>query len=197
MPAEDRWRERLGAWVAEAQDWCHGRNPWVRLPLLLWMAWIGVQHLGNADYQSWFKPLTLGLHEAGHLLLGWFGSAFLTMAGGTLVQLAAPVATAAMFRRQPDWFGISVAGAWLADSAYDVALYMADAREMDLPLVTVGDGECFDVCHDWHFLLRETGLLGWDTTLAGGLRLAAFVVLWVSVAFGAWLLWRMARLRSD
>ena len=53
--------------------------------------------------------------------------------------------------------------------------------------------ECFDVCHDWHYLLRETGLLSWDTTLAGLVRLAAFALLWTSVASGAWMAWRMTR----
>jgi hypothetical protein len=185
--------ERLAEVRDEILDWCRERSAVARLPLLAWMSWIGFRHLADGDYQSWFKPLTLGIHEGGHLLFGWLGLDFLTVAGGTLLQLAAPAAAAFMFARQPDWFAVSVAGTWLADSVYDVALYMADARELDLPLVTVGDGECFDVCHDWHYMLRETGLLAWDTTLAGLLRLGACALLWASVAAGAWMLWRMTR----
>src|SRR5207253_2494489 len=43
--------------------------------------------------------------------------------------------------RQPDWFAVTFSGAWLATNLYGVATYVADAREMDLPLVTVGGGE--------------------------------------------------------
>ena len=191
----ERLAETLGDLRDEAEEWCRERSAVARLPLLAWMAWIGLRHLVDGDYQSWFKPLTLGLHEAGHLLFGWLPFAFLMVAGGTLLQLVAPIATAFMFARQPDWFGVTVAGAWLGDSLYDVALYMADARELDLPLVTVGDGECFDVCHDWHYMLREVGLLSADTTLAFLVRVVAFAVLWASVAAGAWMLWRMTRSR--
>jgi hypothetical protein len=184
----DEWRERI---VEEVSDWCRGRSFVVRLPLLAWMAWIGLRHLVDGDYQSLFKPLTLGIHEGGHLLFGWQPFDFLSTFGGTLLQLAAPMGAAVMFWRQPDFFAVAVAGAWLADSLYDVGRYMADAREMDLPLVTVGDGECFDVCHDWHYMLRETGLLAFDTRLAGLTRLLAFVVIWTAVGLACWMLLRM------
>lgn len=190
------WTERAlrvpSALREEAEEWCQGRIWWARLPLLAWMAWIGVRHVADGDYQSWFKPLSLGIHEGGHLLFSWLGWDFLSVAGGTILQLAAPVGAAVMFARQPDWFAVTVAGTWLADSIYDVARYMADAREMDLPLVTVGDGECFDVCHDWHYMLREVGLLAWDTRLAGLTRLLAFAALWSAIAAAMWMLWRMA-----
>jgi hypothetical protein len=42
------------------------------------------------------------------------------------------------------------------------------------------------------FLLGSAGLLRFDTALAGLLRLLAFVLLWGSVAAGAWMLRRMA-----
>ena len=70
---------------------------------------------------------------------------------------------------------------------------MADARELDLPLVTVGGGE---VDHDWNFMLSALHLLDWDTRIATLVRLVAFVVTWSSVAAGAWMLWLMMR-RSE
>jgi len=86
-----------------------------------------------------------------------------------------------------------VCGAWLSTNLYNVAAYMADARAQELPLVTVGDGECV-ICHDWGYTLGQLGMLSLDTTLAGLVRVLAFVVMWSSLAAGGWMLWRrMAR----
>ena len=183
---------RWGEWRAEVEEWCAGRSWLVRAPVLVWLAWVGVRHAEDSSYTSIFGPLNLALHEAGHLLFAFFPGDFVTVAGGTLLQLAAPVVSAVMFYRQPDYFAITVCGAWLATNLYNVAEYMADARAQELPLVTVGDGECV-ICHDWGYMLGQVGLLSLDTTLAGLVRLLAFVVMWTSIAAGAWMLWQMAR----
>ena len=183
---------RWGEWRAEVEEWCAGRSWLVRGPVLVWLAWVGVRHLGDPLYTSLFGPLNLALHEGGHLLFGYLPGQFLAVAGGTLLQLAAPVLSAGMFLRQPDYFAISVCGAWLATNLYNVAAYMADARALELPLVTVGDGECV-ICHDWAYMLGQVGLLSLDTTLAGLVRLLAFVVMWTSIAAGGWMLWQMVR----
>lgn len=181
------WQERVEA----VSEWCEGRSWLARAPLVAWFAWIGVRHLADPHYDSLFGALNLGLHEAGHLLFSWFG-VFLTVAGGTLLQLAAPVLSAVMFRRQPDYFALPICGAWLATNLYGVATYLADARAMELPLVTVGGGEPL-VGHDWNYLLGTLGLLPLDAFLAGCVRLLAFVVLWGSLAAAVAMLVRMAR----
>jgi hypothetical protein len=95
-----------------------------------------------------------------------------------------------MFARQPDYFAVAFGGTWLATNLYNVAAYMADARDLDLPLVNVGGGEAD---HDWNFILSAVGLLPWDTVLAAVVRVLAFLAAWGSVAAGAWMLWCMAR----
>jgi hypothetical protein len=177
-----------------AAEWCAGRNWVVRAPVLLWLAYVGVRQVVDPSYTSIFGPLNLALHEAGHLLFAFLPGDFVTVAGGTLLQLAAPVLSAVMFLRQPDYFALTVCGAWLATNLYNVAEYMADARAQELPLVTVGDGECV-ICHDWGYMLGQLGLLSFDTSLAGLVRVLAFVIMWSSLAAGAWMLWRMARTR--
>jgi hypothetical protein len=177
-----------------AAEWCAGRGWLVRAPVLAWLAYVGVRHVFDPSYTSIFGALNLALHEGGHLLFGYFPGAFLTVAGGTLLQLAVPMVSAVMFYRQPDYFAIAVCGAWLATNLYNVAEYMTDARAQELPLVTVGDGECV-ICHDWRYMLGQLGLLSFDTTLAGLVRVFAFVVMWSSLAASVWLLWRMARTR--
>src|SRR5207253_2494487 len=80
----------------EIQSWCGGRSAAVRAPLLLWMACLGVRHLAASDYNSVVGALNLGVHEGGHLVFSWLGWNFLTVAGGTLLQLSAPLAAAWM-----------------------------------------------------------------------------------------------------
>ena len=190
-------RDRWTALLDDVRDWCEGRSAPVRTPLLLYMAYVGTRHLLDTDYGSLLAPLNLGIHEGGHLVFGWLGWRFLTVAAGTLAQLAAPVAAGVMFARQPDWFAACFSGTWLATNLYNVATYAADAREMDLPLVTVGDGECLDTCHDWNYMLQALHLLPLDTTIAALLRLLAFGVEWASVAAGAWMLLAMLRSRRS
>jgi hypothetical protein len=188
-------RERAGQVAEEVEDWCRGRSAVLRAPLLLWMAYLALRHLLDTQYTSWFGALNLGIHEGGHLLFSWLSWDFLTVAGGTGLQLAAPLAAAVMFARQPDWFAVSVCGTWLATNLYSVATYVADARAMALPLVTVGSGECFDNCHDWNYLLGTLHLLPLDTTIGFLIRALAFGVAWGSVAAGVFMLRLMVRSR--
>jgi hypothetical protein len=190
MPLSDGWRTHLEELAEEVEGWCAGRSWLARAPLVLWFAWIGLRHLADPLYESLFGALNLGLHEAGHLLFSWTGL-FLAVAGGTLLQLLAPVLSAVMFSRQPDYFALPICGAWLATNLYNVATYLGDARAMELPLVTVGDAEA--VIHDWNYLLGAMGLLRLHAFLAGGVRVLAFVLLWGSLAVAVWMLVRMAR----
>ena len=192
MPTPDLrgiWRD-----LAEAvAEWCVGRVWYWRAPLLFFLAYIGVRHLADPQYASLFGGINLGIHELGHVLTGWTGQWFCTLSG-TLFQIAAPCVAAALFVRQPDYFAVPVCGAWLSTSLYSVATYMADARALELPLVTVGP-EGGDVEHDWNYLFDSVGLLNHDTSIAGFVRLLAFLLMWSSIAAGAWMCWQMVRPR--
>ncbi|HEY7114194.1 MAG TPA: hypothetical protein VIA45_14790 [Thermoanaerobaculia bacterium] len=173
---------------ADAQEWCAGRS-WVwRAVLLAYLAWVGVRHLRDPLYSSLFGGITLGIHELGHLLLGFAGT-FVGIAGGSLAQVAAPAAVAFLLGRQGDYFGVAVGGAWEAFSLWNLATYIGDARARELPLVGLSP----DPVHDWNYLLGKLGILSWDHVLAALTRLLAFSLWGASVAFGAWLCLRMAR----
>ncbi len=167
------------AWFA-VSAWCEGRYWPLRALLLAWLSYVGVRHLVDPGYTSLFGGINLGIHEAGHVVTGCMGQ-FICAAAGTVFQLAAPLFSAAMFLKMRDYFAMTVCGAWLSDNLYGVALYVGDARAMELDLVSVGGGDAY---HDWNYLLDMLGLLPADSALAALLRIAAFAVMWASVAAG-------------
>ncbi len=100
-----------------------------------------------------------------------------------------------MFYHQRDFFAISVALVWLATNFYNVATYIADARAMALPLVTLF-GITGDVVHDWNYILEKLGLLQFDTTIAFLVRILGFSLMLTGVVYGGWLILEMIRKRT-
>lgn len=133
--------------------------------------------------QQWVPIIdsaNLAFHEFGHPFFGLFSDR-LAVYGGTLAQLAFPVATTVHFLRRRETLSTAFCALWLAQNLMNVARYMADARAMELPLVGGLDPED---SHDWRLILMRWGLLQWDTTLAAGLRFAAVASV---VGLGVWL----------
>lgn len=112
--------------------------------------------------REWFRgafflldSVSLAVHEAGHVILGLLGSRFVMMAGGTIFQLAMPLAFVLDFRRRGQTRSSYACLAWVGQNLLNVGRYAADARAQRLPLV--GGGE-----HDWTYLLEVFGLLRHD-----------------------------------
>src|SRR5687768_13687541 len=178
----------------DAEEWATGRSWLFRVPLLALLVYFVIQHLRDSLYGSWlFGGITLAIHEMGHPLFGFLGQ-FMSIAGGTILQLIAPTAAGLVLARQRDYFGVAVTGFWLSFSLFNVATYMSDAQEMELPLVSLGAG---DPIHDWNFMLTKVGLLAHDGALAGVTRFLAFLVAAASLALGAWLCLIMYRTRDQ
>lgn len=106
----------------------------------------------------------LAIHEAGHVLFAILGET-MGMAGGTLLQLIVPAAFVVHFARQEQQYSAAIVLLWGAQSLFNVAVYAADARAQELPLVG-GDG----ATHDWNYLLTAVGWLEHDTAIAGAIR---------------------------
>jgi len=185
--------------LRSAREWCDGRMPWFRLPLWLYLAWTFGRHLAASEpYRSLFDGINLGIHEFGHAIFRPLGL-FLTIAGGTITQLAAPLASLAVFRWQRDFFGVSVGLCWLATNLWGISVYAGDARALRLPLVAPGMGlmpggdssGAGGIIHDWNYLLGGPGLLKYDTTISGLLATLAVVTMLAGLVLGAWLLLRM------
>ena len=104
---------------------------------------------------SFLDWVNLAFHEAGHLFLLPFGET-LHFLGGTLFQLLIPGLLSARFLVKRNPFAASACAWWLGQNFLGIAFYMADARELKLPLV--GGGE-----NDWNYLFYQWGLLGEDS----------------------------------
>jgi hypothetical protein len=113
--------------------------------------------LGSGAQQGCFLDLVnLPFHEAGHLFFAPLGQT-MHFLGGTLGQLLVPAGLAMYFllkRREP--FAAAACAWWFGENFVNIAVYMADARDLALPLVGGGD-------HDWNNLFYTFGLLGQDS----------------------------------
>lgn len=114
--------------------------------------WQGVAAGGRGD---WFHPINLAFHEAGHIVFAPLGI-FVGMLGGSLFQCLVPLFFAAAFLKRREPMGLAFCLMWFGQNLIDVAVYIADARDMFLPLVTPGGGEAI---HDWNWLLSRLGLV--------------------------------------
>lgn len=170
--------------------WCRGKDWKLRLPLLIWFVYVLVRHLADPMYNSILAPVNLGIHELGHFIFSIFGQ-FISMAGGTILQLLAPLFLMINFYRQGDFFAITLCFGWLSTNLFNVATYIADARAMDLPLVMVFGNE--NVIHDWNYLLSKLGLLQFDTIIAFLVRFLAVLSMLVCLYSGGWLLWKIVK----
>ena len=175
------------SFFAEAKAWARGRHWQPRALLLLICAWIFYQHLRDALYGGIVKGLNLAIHEIGHVLFGFLGD-FIGIAGGTLLQLAAPIVAGWLFYRQRDFFAIAIALCWLGTNFFDVAAYAADARAGDLPLVGIGAA---DPEHDWFIMLAETDLLYRDQLIGAFFKWLGIVSFTGGLFFGTWTLTQM------
>lgn len=180
--------------LEQAKAWCVGKQWSWRSLLVLWFIFVFLGLLRNPQNANLFGPFNLCIHELGHLIFAWSGR-FMAVAGGTIVQLAAPIYGMWNFYRQKDFFAIALCFGWLSTNFFNVSLYMADARAMQLQLVTVGGGSG-EVTHDWNYLFGRLGLLPYDHVVAGFVWLLA-VVSMLGCLFGScWLLWQMAKNRN-
>ena len=153
-----------------------------RALLLAWVGYTAIRHLADPEYFSLLSGVTFGAHEFGHLAFAPFGET-LAVAGGSLMQILVPIGAAALIAARGDRVGVAFAACWLAISMVDLARYVADARALELPLVSMSpDGGD----HDWNWLLDRYGVLAYDLRIAAALRRGAAVVLLVALAAGAW-----------
>ena len=139
--------------------------------------------LGHHSF--WMRGLhrvNLVFHEFGHPAFSFFGQT-LSILGGTLGQLLIPLVVMAAFWRQRDTLGCAVSGFWFFENFLDVAVYMADAQVLLLPLI----GGLGSEAHDWRNLFTMWGVLGKTSMIAGTTQTLGWLGMF---AAWVWLSWR-------
>ena len=133
-------------------------------------------------YLGILDTFNLLVHEAGHVVFMPFGHT-LHFLGGSLLQCLMPIAFCFSFWRTRQPAGFAVSGIWLGENFLNVARYVADAKEMALPLLGGG-------LHDWNTLLAGTFLLRHCRALGGALTFLGWVIMLASAAWYGRLFWR-------
>jgi hypothetical protein len=193
---EERTIARLTSLVTHAPATVDPAASWMRVALLVVFAAWGVRlifldhRIGEMGSSFLHGPL-LVFHEAGHVLFMLFGE-FLTVAGGTLMQLIVPaVLCGALLIKNRDPFGAAI-GLWLLGvSLLDVAPYAYDALHPQLVLLGGHTGE--EGGHDWIYLLTKLGLLQRSQGIGWLIHKLGAVIVLLSIYWAGWLLWQQQK----
>ena len=169
-------------------DSCKGKIWFVRVPVLLFMAYVLIRNIADIDYYGIFNSFDLLMHEAGHFFFMLFGRT-LHILGGTITQLLIPTICLVAFLRKADYFGATFSLGWFGENLFGIARYIGDARARVLPLL----GGASKENHDWYNLLKNWNILEYDTYIASGVWLTGVTVMIAAILFGTWLLWVMYR----
>lgn len=140
--------------------------------LIFWIIAYGLFMLHAGKDEDGFLLLdhiNLPFHEAGHIFLNPLGE-FIGFCGGTIFQLLIPLAIMINFWIKGETIGFAFCLFWFGENFLNIARYMADARDMMLPLVGGGD-------HDWNYIFSELGVLHKDREIAGVVWALGWVIM--------------------
>lgn len=164
---------------------------WKPISPIAFFAWLAFYLLLLIYLAAHISSLTLidnvhlPIHEAGHLLFGWFGQT-LGVWGGTILQLLVPALLATAFVIRGELLGTTFCGFAFFHSLTGVATYMIDALRRELPLVTVG-APADEAEHDWVHIFGNLGVLPHAIQIGTAVR----VIAWLGfIATLAWFSWR-------
>jgi hypothetical protein len=178
--------QAVADWTAADQDW----RPVSRPGMIAWLAFYSLFLAYAFQMHGAFLFIDLAnlvVHEGGHLLFGWFGQRLMIW-GGTILQWSVPFTLAAYFFTQRQTAAFVFCLFFFFENWLYTATYMADARDMVLPLVTAGDSDFVE--HDWHTIFTSLGVLQYDTTIAAVIRTLGWTGMLATVG---WLVWQCSR----
>jgi hypothetical protein len=162
-----------------SKGWLPVSRPALTAWLVFYAAFLAYAFTKHGDF-LFIDFVNLVVHEAGHLLFGWFGPV-LGIWGGTILQWLVPLLLAMYFFVQRQTTAFVFCLFFFFENWLYTATYMADARAMALPLVTVGDPEFAE--HDWNTIFISLGCLQYDLAIGGVVRLLGWCGMLASVAW--------------
>jgi hypothetical protein len=113
------------------------------IPYVIWLIFFYQYHF--------IDGANLIFHEAGHMILSFFGETIQYL-GGSFGQLVFPTVCCVSFLKRGQKFEAAVCGIWFGENVINIAWYLGDAQVQIIPLVGGG-------IHDWNWLLSKVGLL--------------------------------------
>ena len=160
-----------------------------RAALTAFLALYGFVLLRDPSSWSFLDPVDLAIHETGHIVFTPFGRTMHVL-GGTLFQLIVPGAFVVEFARRGDHHAGSVCLWWVAQSCWNISVYVADARAQQLPLVGGG-------VHDWHWLLGRAGWLAKDQEISRAIHALGTLTFIAALVWGIQAIRALAREESQ
>lgn len=110
----------------------------------------------------------------------------LYLLGGTFLELLVPLVVTLHFYGRRQEFAVGFGLWWLSTVFFGVGIYVSDARERMLPLIT-GDPNS----HDWWQLLGEWGMLRYDDLIGGVFMGLSFLTLLAALVVFCHHLWNI------
>jgi hypothetical protein len=164
-----------------------GPTRWARIALIAGLAywtWQFARTPISADAMDAFLHLpNLVFHEAGHMIFSPLGQ-FMTVLGGSLMQVLIPVVAAIAFVKQRQPFGAAICVWWAGQNLVDLAPYIADARALQLVLLGGKTGAEVEG-HDWEFILTRLRLLHRDQAIGRAAHMLGMVIMAGALAHAA------------
>ena len=143
--------------------------------------------LTDPTWWDLLDDVNLAVHEAGHIIFGFFGD-IPGVLGGSLFQIIIPAVFAGYFFRSRQRFSGAMTLIWVAQSMVNVSIYIKDARAQQLSLL---GGE--NSIHDWWYLLISWDLLQSDLRIGGFVHFLAAMVFTIGLVFGGAVIYRDAK----
>lgn len=150
--------------------WVLTEQFWMALKWEISFAWMYSYPFILSPFFFFIDNFLLIIHEAGHTFFGFLGNRFLTILGGTLLEILLPFAIFVFgwwnYRRVTAQLGLLLtAFAW-----FESAAYAADALERKMPLI----GNLPKSSHDFYNMFSIQGILDDHMTYA-------WIMYWVGV----------------
>lgn len=138
---------------------------------------------------SFLHLVSIPFHEAGHILFAPLGDLMASL-GGSLAQVLVPmICLIAFLTTSPNPFGAALMAWWAGANLMDVALYIDDARSLQLVLLGGRTGAEVEG-HDWEHILTLLGILHRDHHIARVVQFAGAVMMLTALVWAFVLLFR-------
>lgn len=152
--------------------------------------------LGDMLVMQFMQFATIGLHEGSHLVtMALNMPRIVVIAAGTGGQIGFVLLCLGVALWKKAYFVAAFMGLWLSYSLQNTAIYMLDAKDRVLQLISPIPGADPQEGHDWFNMFREWGLMP-HYKLIGDVTMAiGFGVGVMAICFGAYAIVRLYKIR--